>query len=80
MAGVRGTLRRALWGRGEKPTSQSVMGHGHCMKTRGWVLFCPEKVPKPRGSWVTEPAWRRLASERNCVLARCLGGEGAEGL
>lgn len=27
-----------------------------------------QKVPKQRGSWVTEPAWWRVASERNFVL------------
>ena len=35
--------------------------------------FLPGKVPEPQGAWVTEPARRRVASERNCRL-ESLGG------
>lgn len=27
-----------------------------------------QKVPKPRGSWVTEPTWWGVASEQNCTV------------
>lgn len=65
MAKVRGTLRGALWGQGEKPTSQSVMGGGREEAASG--------IPGHR----TRLAESCITVKLN---TRCLGGEGAEGL
>lgn len=70
-----GPLRGALQGEGTEAHQSVLMECGCNVERRGHFLFLPQKVSKPLRYWITEPAWQRVASERNCMLDAC-GGRG----